>query len=288
MNKINKDKSLNLNWIILPFLWIWFSGSMGCSDMLESSQNESNSGGGTSIFNAKANTVNGSEINSSDTSPDFSGTWIGFKNDGTGTYSLVQSGSTLSGNGTFNDVASGSGSYSITGTVAHSIATIAITGTSSNCSQFNASGTFAISSTQSSLNVSINGTDCDGKTLKTSFTSLRTSNGPSENFNLSGTWKGFKGDSLAIYTLNQSGSSITGNGAFSASELESGLFSIAGTANGASATVSITGAPPNCNSLKALGTFTINATNNALSVSLSGTDCDGNILTNSFTSSKIS
>jgi len=255
--------------------------------MMGNSQNESNSGGG-SIFNTTANTTNKSSINISNTSADFSGTWMGFKNDGTGTYSLVQSGSSLSGNGVFNEIGSGNGSYSITGTVADSVATIAITGTSSNCSLLNASGTFAISSTQSSLNVSINGTDCNGNPLNSKFTSLKTSGTATDIANLSGTWKGFKGDNSSTYTLNQSGSSVTGNGTFSQSELESGLFSLAGTVNGTSATVSVTGISSNCGALKALGTFTLNAANNALSVSLSGTDCDGNSLTSSFSSSKVS
>jgi hypothetical protein len=136
--------------------------------------------------------------------------------------------------------------------------------------------------------VSISGSDCNGKSFNSLFTSLKTSSGAANNSNLSGTWKGFKGDGSAIYTLNQSGSSITGNGTFSELELESGLFSLAGTINGASATVSVTGASANCRSLKALGTFILNATNNALSVSLSGTDCDGNTLSSSFSSSRIS
>jgi hypothetical protein len=287
MSKIHKKRSLNLSWIILLIFLVLFVGTIGCSDMMESSQNESNSGG-ASIFNATSNTANRSSINVSKTSSDFSGTWMGFKNDDTGTYSLVQSGSSLSGNGVFNEIGFGNGSYSITGTVAGSIATIAITGTSSNCSQLNASGTFAISSTQSSLNVSINGADCNGSPLNSSFTSLKTSNNSENNANFSATWKGFKGDSSATYTLDQSGSSITGNGTFSKSELESGLFSLAGTVNGTSATVSVTGVSSNCSLLKALGTFTLNATSNALSVSLSGTDCNGNSLTRSFSSSKVS
>ncbi len=288
MSKTHKKRSSNLSWIILLNFLVWFAGSTGCSDMMGNSQNESNSGGGTSIFNAGANATNKSSIRASKTSADFSGTWMGFKNDDTGTYSLVQSGSSLSGNGVFNEIGFGNSSYSITGTVAGSIATIAVTGTSSNCSQLNASGTFAISSTQSSLNISISGTDCNGHPLNASFTSLKTSNNSENDANLSGTWKGFKGDSSATYTLDQAGSSITGNGTFSESELESGLFSLAGTVNGISATVSVTGISSNCSQLKTLGTFTLNAANNTLSVSLSGTDCDGNSLTSSFSSSKIS
>jgi hypothetical protein len=288
MSGIHIKRFLNLSGFILLNFVILFSGPIGCSDMMGNSHNESNSGGGTSILNTTANTANRSSINASKTSVDFSGTWMGFKDDGTGTYSLVQSGSSLSGNGVFNEIGFGNGSYSITGTVASSIATIVITGTSSTCSQLNASGTFAISSTQSSINVSISGTDCSGIPLNSSFTSLKTSGATGNNASLSGTWKGFKGDSSATYTLGQSGSSITGNGTFSASELESGLFSLAGTVNGTSATVSVTGMSTNCSPLKALGTFTLNAANNALSVSLSGTDCNGNPLTSSFSSSKVS
>jgi hypothetical protein len=287
MSRIRVKQSLNLYWIILLNFAILCSGPIGCSDMMGNSQNESNSGG-ASILNTTANTANRSSINASKTSADFSGTWMGFKDDGAGTYSLVQSGSSLSGNGVFNEIGFGNGSYSITGTVASSIATIAITGTSSNCSLLNASGTFAISSTQSSLNISINGIDCNGNPLNSSFTSLKTSGTTGDNANLSGTWKGFKEDSSATYTLNQSGSSITGNGTFSQSELESGLFSLAGAVNGTSATVSLTGMSSNCSPLKALGTLTLNLANNALSVSLSGTDCDGNPLTSSFSSTKIS
>ncbi len=284
MDEMNKNISVIVERVIYAILLILFLGLIGCSDMMGSSQNESNSGGGTSIFNASARTVNKPSTNLSATSPDFSGTWMGFKSDGTGSYSLVQSGSALSGNGTFNEIGFGKGSYTITGTVANSIATITITGTSSNCSQLNASGTFAISSTQSSLNVSINGSDCSGKSFNSAFTSLKTSSSSISISNFSGTWKGFKGDSSAIYTFNQSGSSITGNGTFNESE----LFSLAGTVNETSATVSVTGSSVNCSGLKALGTFTLNATNNALSVSLSGSDCDGNTLSSSFSSHKVS
>jgi hypothetical protein len=107
MLETQKKRSLSICWNILLNFLFFFTGPIGCSDMMGNFHNESDSGG-DSIFNTTANTINKPSINLSKTSAGFSGTWMGFKDSGTGTYSVVKLGSSLYGNGGFNEVGFGS------------------------------------------------------------------------------------------------------------------------------------------------------------------------------------